>query len=151
VDAPIDEVFNAFTDAEELAAWWGPEGFNISEAISDARPGGAVRIVMVGPEGADQPIAGSYVEVSRPSRIVTDMTAEWPAGVDAVHAVIAVELTEVDDGTEIRVHVEGQGLAPQAKQMLAGMEAGWTETLQSLDRYLQDRRQQTLKMRHDTV
>ena len=151
VDAPIDVVFDAFTDADQLAGWWGPEGFRISEAISDARPGGALRLVMVGPEGVDQPIEGSYREVSPPSRLVMDMTAEWPAGVDAVRAVIEVELTAVDGGTEIRVRAEGRGLAPQAGPMLAGMEAGWTETLQCLARYLEERQQQTLKMRHDTA
>jgi uncharacterized protein YndB with AHSA1/START domain len=150
VDAPIDEVFTAFTDGDQIAGWWGPEGFSAT-ATSDARPGGALRIVMVGPEGVDQPIVGSYTEVTPPSRIVTDMIAEWPAGVDAVHAVIEVELTEVDGGTEIRVRAQGRGLAPQARPMLEGMEAGWTETLQCLDRYLRERRQPSLKMRHETA
>ena len=44
VDAPRELVFRAWTAAEHLARWWGPEGFTVPECESDPRPGGAIRM-----------------------------------------------------------------------------------------------------------
>ena len=40
IDAPADLVFRAWTDAEHLKRWYGPEGFGVARATSDAREGG---------------------------------------------------------------------------------------------------------------
>jgi uncharacterized protein YndB with AHSA1/START domain len=60
VDASIDDVFRAFTDAGQLAGWWGPERFTVADVTSDARPGGAFRLVMTGPDGVGQLVEGTY-------------------------------------------------------------------------------------------
>jgi signal transduction histidine kinase len=39
-------IFEAFTQADHLGAWWGPEGFDVASATSDPRVGGAFTIVM---------------------------------------------------------------------------------------------------------
>lgn len=39
-DAPKDMVFNAFTEAEALAQWWGPPGVPITVVKFDFRPKG---------------------------------------------------------------------------------------------------------------
>ncbi len=45
-------VFRAFSDPDELAKWWGPEGFSTPSLELHARVGARYRIEMQPPEGA---------------------------------------------------------------------------------------------------
>lgn len=51
-DAPRALVYRAFTDPEQLAAWWGPTGSvrPLDEMDFDVRPGGFQRFVQVFPD-----------------------------------------------------------------------------------------------------
>ena len=71
-DAPRELVFDAWTDPEAVAQWWGPNGFTITTFEMDVRPGGVWRFVMHGPDGRDYQNRIVYVEVQRPERIVYD-------------------------------------------------------------------------------
>jgi uncharacterized protein YndB with AHSA1/START domain len=51
--APREVVFSAFSSAEHLARWWGPNGFSVTTSAFDFRPGGVWRFVMHGPDGRD--------------------------------------------------------------------------------------------------
>jgi uncharacterized protein YndB with AHSA1/START domain len=136
VDAPIDVVFAAFTDAEHIAKWWGPEGFGVAFASSDARPGGTFRIVMRGPDGTEHPVDGTYRELEAPSHLVTVSSAVGPDGEPLLEATTTVDLIDADGKTEIRLHASGRALVPQANPMLAGMETGWTQSLRCLDDFV---------------
>lgn len=70
VDASPARVFRAFSDAHELAQWWGPKGFTNTFTEFDLRPGGAWRFVMHGPDGANYRNESVFVEVVPSSRIV---------------------------------------------------------------------------------
>jgi len=52
------------TDPNQVAEWWGPEGFTCPEMTLDVRVGGAYRIAMQPPEGELFHLVGEYVEVS---------------------------------------------------------------------------------------
>lgn len=54
VNAPITQVFKAWTDPEHLKNWWGPKGFTNTFIEHDLRPGGKWRYIMHGPK------AGNY-------------------------------------------------------------------------------------------
>src|SRR5262245_42702657 len=69
-DAPRDRVFGAFSDAEQLARWWGPKGFSNTFHEFDLRPGGLWHFVMHGPDGTGYPMVQEFVEVMGPERIV---------------------------------------------------------------------------------
>ena len=70
VGAPVDVVFRAWTDAKQLAEWWGPKGFTNPVCEADARVGGAIRIHMRAPDGTVYPMTGRFVEMDRPHRLV---------------------------------------------------------------------------------
>src|SRR5919106_5664604 len=53
IDAPIDLVWQAYTNPEHLKRWFAPRPYEITECELDARPGGIFRIRMVGPDGFD--------------------------------------------------------------------------------------------------
>ena len=67
--APRKLVFEAFTDPRRLERWWGPEGFTSRFEAFDPRPGGAWRLVMRGPDGAEYPNEWEFVAIERPGRI----------------------------------------------------------------------------------
>jgi uncharacterized protein YndB with AHSA1/START domain len=69
-DAPRELVFEAFTDPQHLAHWWGPNGFTLTVQSMEVRPGGTWRFVMHGPDGTDYENRIVYDEIVRPERLV---------------------------------------------------------------------------------
>ena len=53
LNAPIELVWEAFTNPEHVANWWGPNGFTNTIYTMDLRPGGLWELVMHGPDGTD--------------------------------------------------------------------------------------------------
>lgn len=68
--APRARVFGAFSDANQLAEWWGPNGFRNTIEALELQPGGALRLVMHGPDGKDYHNVSRFLEVSAPERVV---------------------------------------------------------------------------------
>ena len=56
--------------SEDAGEWFGPRGFTSSVPELDLRVGGALRIVMHGPDGNDYPMKGVFAEVKAPERLV---------------------------------------------------------------------------------
>ncbi|OJF10515.1 SRPBCC family protein [Couchioplanes caeruleus] len=69
LDAPVDQVWAAWTTADRYAQWTGAE-----DVTFDVRPGGAWSSVMVIPGGARIPLSGTYTEVVPHQRLVWGMT-----------------------------------------------------------------------------
>lgn len=51
IDAPRSLVYAAWTDPEQIQAWFGPEGMAIETREIDLRPGGVWRFDMIAPDG----------------------------------------------------------------------------------------------------
>jgi len=71
-EAPVKMVWDAWTDSEQVAKWWGPRGFSITHLEKDLRPGGFWRYIMHGPDGTNYPNKTVYHEVEKYSRLVYD-------------------------------------------------------------------------------
>ncbi len=72
VQAPRAQVWQAYSDPERLARWWGPKGFSTTSEVCTVRPGGAWRFVMHGPDGTDYPNHMLFTEVAAQERIVLE-------------------------------------------------------------------------------
>ena len=68
--ATRETVFEAFSNPEHLACWWGPNGFTNTFTQFDFRPGGAWQFVIHGPNGEDYANESEFVEIIRPEKIV---------------------------------------------------------------------------------
>ena len=127
VQARPPRVFEAMTDPEQVANWWGPEGFTCPEVTLDLRVGGAYRIAMQPPDGELFHLTGKYVEVEPPSRLA--YTFRWePPDPDDRENVARIALRERDGATEVAV-THGP-FATEARCELH--KAGWTATLARL-------------------
>lgn len=144
IDAPRKAVFKAWTDQEQMANWWGPNGFTIPFGKIDLRPGGVIHYCMRSPEGRDYWGKGIYREINEPERLVfTDvfsdekgntvqpveygMSADWPA-----ETLITVTFDELDGRTELTLRQSvSESLAESS-----GARQGWAESLDRLAEYL---------------
>jgi uncharacterized protein YndB with AHSA1/START domain len=135
-DAPRDLVFNAWTDPRHVGRWWGPHGFTNPVCEVDARPGGAIRIHMRGPDGTVYPMRGEFREIVPPERLVLTTAVDEPDGSPRFEVLHTVTFAERDGKTVLtltaRVIKETAAAAPQ----LGGMQAGWTQSLERLSAYL---------------
>lgn len=70
LNAPIELVWEAFTNPEHVANWWGPNGFTNTIYTMDLRPGGLWELVMHGPDGTDYKNKSIYKEIVVNKKIV---------------------------------------------------------------------------------
>lgn len=65
LDAPIDLVWEAYTNPEHMKRWFAPKPYQITEVELDLQPGGIFRIRMVGPDNFDtgHGIPGCVLEI----------------------------------------------------------------------------------------
>jgi uncharacterized protein YndB with AHSA1/START domain len=130
--APRALVWQAWTEAAHLARWFGPRGFTSSVPELDLRIGGALRIVMHGPDGNDYPMRGVFREIVPPERLVFSNIAVDNDGKHLLEGETTVLLEDHGGKTRLTVNAYARGLVPIAPQMLAGMEAGWSQSLDKL-------------------
>jgi uncharacterized protein YndB with AHSA1/START domain len=135
-DAPRTLVWKAWTDPKMMAQWFGPRGFTNPVCELDVRVGGSLRIVMRGPDGNDYPMKGEFREVVAPERLVFSSIATDNQGKHLLEGETTVTFAEKDGKTILTVKSHAVGLVPIAPQMLAGMEAGWTQSIDKLETLL---------------
>jgi uncharacterized protein YndB with AHSA1/START domain len=102
----------------------------------DARPGGAIRIHMRGPDGTVYPMTGVYQEVVEPERIVFTSAALDPAGNPMFEVLTTVTFAEQGGKTKQILRARVIKSTAEAAPYLAGMKAGWTQSLERLTAYL---------------
>jgi uncharacterized protein YndB with AHSA1/START domain len=71
-DAPVKLVWDAWTDPDQVAEWWGPRGFTLTTHSKDLGPGGHWTYTMHGPDGVDYPNNTKYFEVEKYAKLVYD-------------------------------------------------------------------------------
>jgi uncharacterized protein YndB with AHSA1/START domain len=135
-DAPRDAVFAAWTDAKQVAQWWGPTGFTNPVCELDVRPGGAILIHMRAPDGTVYPMSGVYREVVPPERLVFTSNALDKEGRAMFENLNTVVFTEHGGKTTVTLRAEVLKSSAAAVQYLAGMEMGWKLTLDRLGAFV---------------
>jgi uncharacterized protein YndB with AHSA1/START domain len=131
-DAPREVVFRAWTDPVRLKRWWGPRGFTNPVCEVDVRPGGAIRIDMRAPDGVVYPMTGTFIEIVEPERLVFTSSALDNNGEPLFEVLNRVTFAEEGGKTKLTVHVRVSKVRGEAAPHLAGMEQGWSMTLDRL-------------------
>jgi uncharacterized protein YndB with AHSA1/START domain len=131
-DASRVLVFKAWTDASELAQWWGPEGFTNPVCELDVRVGGAIRIHMRSPDGSVYPMRGEFREIVPPERLVFTNIAVDAADKPIIEGLTTVTFIERGGKTTMTLHTRGRAVVDYAVGYLRGMEMGWTGSIDKL-------------------
>jgi uncharacterized protein YndB with AHSA1/START domain len=133
IDAPREKLYRAWTDPELLRQWFAPLPYTTPVAELDVRAGGANLIVMRGPDGADMPNRGLYLEVVENERIVfTDaFTSAWQPSPKPFMTVI---LTFEPEGGKTRytARVRHWTAADCEAHEKMGFHAGWGQCTDQL-------------------
>jgi uncharacterized protein YndB with AHSA1/START domain len=121
LDAPVENVWAAWTRPEHYAQWSGA----VLPSISlDVRPGGAWRAVMTTPDGSEFPLTGSYGEVVQNERL--EVLMDLPGGATGL---MVLDLTDLGGKTRIVVSQtcataqERDGAEEGSKMLLDGLAA----------------------------
>lgn len=142
-DAPVEAVWRAWTDPEQLMRWWGPVGFTAPTAEIDLRVGGKYVYCMRSPEGEDVYSAGTFLKVEPFEELVyTDSFADSegnivdPAvyGVDYYPQPTRVTIRLEDLGGRTRLTLTHSGLPAGEHSEMAS--AGWSSSLDKLAAFL---------------
>ena len=146
-DAPAALVFDAWTDPRHMAQWWGPRGFINPVCQLDARPGGAWRIVMRGPDGGEHPAKGVYREVAKPRRLVftidhSELSDQWHDMVNPgrdkrkpkppLEILATATFQEQGGKTKLTLTLRFESAAIRDGFLNVGMAQGWSQTLDRL-------------------
>ena len=139
-DAPVDLVWQMWTDPDHFAAWYGPEGATIPVAKMDVRVGGTrlVGMEVQTPGGPMQMwFTGEYREVVENERLVyTESMSDENGNVMTPSDMNMPE--EHPTTTEVRVELEDVGGRTKMVMTHAGIPsdspgaAGWTMALDKL-------------------
>lgn len=62
-DAPVEQVWNAWRDSDQVKQWWGPTGFTAPVADIDFREGGTSLVCMRTPDGHDMYNTWTYQKI----------------------------------------------------------------------------------------
>ena len=135
-EAPRELVFKAFTDPDQLAAWFGPVGVDSPRGriVVDPRVGGAWQLVMVWEEDGvakEGPVDAVISVYDPPSLLVAVQRTEPDAGTSPQ---IEMRLEFEDLGGRTRLHLT-QGPFDSAEWVDMTRE-GWGTSFTKLDKLL---------------
>jgi uncharacterized protein YndB with AHSA1/START domain len=99
-DAPLELVWQVYTEPERIARWWGTHGSTTEVLAMDLRPGGRWHYLSHAPDREPIGFLGDYLEVEPPHRIVRTFGVE---GADFAPGRETMTLEDLGDGrTRIR-------------------------------------------------
>ena len=143
-EAPLEKVWQAWTDPEMIKQWWGPRNVSIPECEIDLRVGGKIHIVMeageaMGPyKGTKWPMLGKFTAVEPKSKLSYDAKG-WTEGAEeqmSIEQSIEIFFSEENGKTKIKLKASVYKIGPGAGMAIAGMQQGFTEQLEKLNEFL---------------
>ncbi len=127
-DAPIDAVWNAWTDPKSLGQWYVAGSDHVVHFCeADVRVGGSYRVGF-GPKGGTPYVeSGRYTEVIPKTRLVFEESVSFE-GKQLHTTITTVELRDLDGRTELILSSTGNEAWRTGE--------GWTPCLESLAAFL---------------
>lgn len=124
-------VFRAFSSPDELARWWGPEGFTIPSLEFNPRVGHSYRIEMQPPEGDRFYLTGEFREVDPPARLAYTFVWEDP-NPDDVETLVELSFRDLGESTEVAL--TQRAFKTDARRELH--RNGWTDSFDKLEQFI---------------
>jgi uncharacterized protein YndB with AHSA1/START domain len=130
LNAPIELVWEVWTDPYHLKQWWGPNGFTNTISKMDVRENGQWDLVMHGPDGKDYMNKSIFKEIVPYKKIVYDH-------VSGPRFLATIEFQAEGDKTRINWHMLFE-TKEQFIQTVKTFKAdeGLKQNLEKLEQYL---------------
>ena len=91
VDAPREKVFAVWTDPVHLRKWLASEGWTVSVALADPRPGAPSLVVMQSASGKVMTVTLTFEDSGSGTRY-TARVRHWPVGEEEANETMGLEL-----------------------------------------------------------
>jgi uncharacterized protein YndB with AHSA1/START domain len=144
-DAPLEVIWQAWTNPEKLKQWWGPDNVTIPECEVDLKVGGKFYIVMEAGEamgtlkGTQWPMEAKFTVVEPNAKLAYTAQA-WTEGTNKedwlIDQTTEITFAEVDGKTKVVVKAAIYKLGPKAGMAAEGMKYGFTQQLEKLNTFL---------------
>jgi uncharacterized protein YndB with AHSA1/START domain len=131
VPAAPPVVFGAFSAPDELAQWWGPEGFTAPSLEFNPRVGDSYRIEMQPPDGEPFYLTGEFREVDPPGRLAYTFSWEDPDP-DDVETLVKLSFRDLGQSTEV-VFTQGRFHTEARREHHRN---GWMDSLNKLEQFI---------------
>jgi len=133
--ASLERVFDAWTQKSFLKEWFGPVGCLVSGTKINLVVGGKYEIEICSPEGNRIRHFGTYVEISKPTKLVftwmlEDQSCMGSEGLCA-ETLVSIDLKRVETGTELTLTHERL----PTQEAYDGHAFGWNSSLDSLEHF----------------
>jgi uncharacterized protein YndB with AHSA1/START domain len=139
INAPLDKVWRAWTEAELLDKWWGPKPWRAETKTMDFRDGGLWLYAMVSPEGEKHWCRVDFHTVLPPHGFTStatfcDAEGNRTAGLPAMHW--DNKFSAEDGTTHVYIELSFDSAADLEQIVQMGFKEGFTMGLSNLDALL---------------
>ena len=135
-EAPIDQVWELWSDPRKLERWWGPPGYPATFEKHDLTPGGEVTYFMTGPDGDRSHGMWRVTAVDPPASLqFTDAFADADGApvADMPLSTVRVELTGRDAGTRMQMQMAFESRGDMEKVVNMGTVEGLQQAVSQMD------------------
>jgi uncharacterized protein YndB with AHSA1/START domain len=142
-DAPLEQVWKAWTDSNLLDKWWAPKPWKAQTKSMDFRPGGFWLYAMVGPEGEKHWARMDYESVSAPKNYVGQDSFCDEEGIkneDMPGMYWNAQFTSSGEGTKVEVTITFTTEEQMQKIIEMGFKEGFTMAHGNLDELLEEQK-----------
>ncbi len=138
-DAPLEEVWKAWTDSNMLDQWWAPKPWKAKTKTMDFREGGFWLYSMAGPDSTELWSRADYKTIIQNKSFIAedsfcDENGNVKYDIPAMHW--KNEFSATDTGTKVEVEMTFASEADMEKIIEMGFEAGFTMAHGNLDELL---------------
>lgn len=141
IDAPVEQVWDAWTSAAQLDKWWAPKPWNAVTKDLDFREGGSWLYYMAGPKGEKQWSRSDYKEIEAPHRFTatdafTDEKGKRNPDMPSIHW--EVRFFEKGNAMTVEADLHFNSKEEMDKILKMGFEEGFSMGLDQLEELLSE-------------
>lgn len=132
-NAPIQRVFDAWSDPEIMREFYAPEeGMRVTDVQVDFRVGGTYRVAILLPDGETFVSYGTYREIDRPTRIVCSQ--QWEEDDPSLEKETQMTLEFAARGAKTELTLKHENF--RDAQQRDNHADGWSKCLAKLEQVL---------------
>ncbi len=131
-NAPIQLVWEAWTQPEHISQWWSPKGIETKVIEHNFKVGGKWKYIMPMPDGNEFVAEGKYIEIVKFEKIIS--TADFRPMTEGVE--IQALFTENGNKTDFIFNIVHPTEAYKIQQEKMGILNGWGSVFDRLEKLL---------------